>query len=458
VNKLNYALLIQDQTEEDQLNYALRKCDANVKTYRSLNELWSSLFTDTPNAIFADIRLFNNEEKFLKDHPLIINNTVSLILFYRDSDGPIVKNLPDSLFFDFVKLSSVYDLTCRRIHFRLKKFIQLELEKNELAQKIDAKDREFNNFQQKYFKLKSDEAMKTVGYLFVKRFFHQFRMTKNYLSSLAQTLEDFSFIQDYLMFEVEKEKQRIKTLNLSDKSRAIPSILIEENLTAAYFKNYTLKTCESIAADIFGRHSITLTLESSPGKIKYILSLKVNASYFDHVDKEFLSRILSGELQRFYAPEYISNIVKPIYELMPREDRIQKNIEHRNCLYEISLKSLKQEITAFNDFRWKNFFDDLIIGINQSMNGKGEIYVNGIDGLFIVIDYSFEIKELMYFLNQFMTWSYFEVEESSIGKMVDLGIRQLNLKTENLEQILGIEGRNSSVIDRKSFQEMIDVI
>jgi len=75
-----------------------------------------------------------------------------------------------------------------------------------------------------------------------------------------------------------------------------------------------------------------------------------------------------------------------------------------------------------------------------------------------VIDYSFEIKELMYFLNQFMTWSYFEVEESSIGKMVDLGIRQLNLKTENLEQILGIEGRNSSVIDRKSFQEMIDVI
>ena len=84
---LNYALLIQDQTEEDQINYCLRKCGVNITTHRSLNELWQSMLTNTPQAIIVDIRLFNNEERFLKDHPLVLSGSVSLILFFRDSDG-----------------------------------------------------------------------------------------------------------------------------------------------------------------------------------------------------------------------------------------------------------------------------------------------------------------------------------------------------------------------------------
>lgn len=458
MNKLNYALLIQDQTEEDQINYALRKCQANVQTFNSLNELWSSLFTETPNAIFVDIRLFNNEDKFLKDHPLIINKTVNLILFFRESDGPIVKNLPLELFFDQIKLSSTYDLSCRQIHLRLNRIIQLEFEKKELTQKLDAKNLELDTIQQKYYQVKSDEVMKTVAYVFIKRFFHQFRITKNFLNSLAQTIEDFSFIQEYLIFEVEKQKQKIKTINLSGKAKGIPSILIEENITDAYFKNYAVKTCTSIASDLFGRQAVSFNLESSPGKIKYILSLKLQSNYVDHFDREFLSKILSADLQRFSAPEYLSAEVKPIYELIPVAERIQKNMDHRNCIFEISFGSLKSEIIKYNEFRWHNFFRDLIIGILQTISGKGEIYSNGLDSLFVVMDYTIEIKELMFFLDQFMTWSYFDSEESSIGKMVDLPIRQLNLKSMPIEQILGV-GRNMiNPSENKTIQEMIDVL
>ena len=94
-------------------------------------------------------------------------------------------------------------------------------------------------------------------------------------------------------------------------------------------------------------------------------------------------------------------------------------------------------------FHWDSFFSDLVSGINQTINGSGDIYINGISDLFIVADYSVEMKELMYFLDQFMTWTYFETEESSIGKLIDLSLVRLNLKKKSILDVVNRRGMTS---------------
>ena len=449
MNKLNYALLLIDQTEEDQINYSLRKCGASVKTYRSLNELWESLFTETPSAVVVDIRLFNNEERFLKDHPLIMNSTVSLILFFRDSDGPILKNLNEQIFYDYLKMSPSYDQMCRHINHRLQLVLKLEKERVEYAQKLEVREKELQKFQNKFYQVKSEEAVKTVGYLFTKRFFHQLKITKNFLAALSQTLEDFSFIESYMLFEIDREKQKIKTVNLSKKSRVIPNIFIEESLTNSYFKGHVVKTCDSIINDTFGYHSKLVKLEKLPGSIRYILGLKVSSNYVDHVDVEYISRIISTELQRSTSQSVSRSLIKPIHELLPYADRIKRNIDHRNVIYQIDLVALKNEIKNFEEFSFEEFFNDLVSGINQVFSGQASIYTNGLNEIYILADYSINIDEAALFLDNFMTWSYFDSEETSIGRLIDFTLRRLNLKESCLEKILGVG--NEGMVKRNEF-------
>jgi hypothetical protein len=442
VKSLNYAILIQDQSEEDQLNYSLRQCESTVTTYSSLEELWSCLFSNTPNAVIVDIRLFNNEDRFLKDHPLVKDNTISLIPFYRDSDGPILKNIPEDTFYDQIKMSPSYELVCRQISKRLQRIRELELDRSDLSQKLEVREKELASHQKKFYQLRSEEAVKTVAYLFSKRFFHQFRITKNFLSALSHTIEDFSFIEEFILFEVDGQRQRIKTINLSEKSTSIPSILSEESLTDSYFKSYVTKTCGSIVRDIFGRHTLIIKIESMPGKTKYVVGFKVQSAYMGHVDNEFLSKVLSGELQRFTSPEFVGSSVKPLHELIPIAERIKKNIDHRHVMYQIDLQALKSSVNNFHEFHWNSFFNDLIVGINQTLNGRSSIFADGINSIYLVCDYSIEIKEVMLFLNDIMTWSYFESEDTSIGKLIDFPLRQINLKDECLGKILGVGPNN----------------
>ena len=449
MNKLNYALLLIDQTEEDQINYSLRKCGASVNTYRSLNELWESLFTATPNAVVVDIRLFNNEERFLKDHPLIMDSTVSLILFFRDSDGPILKNLNEKIFYDYLKMSPSYDQMCRHINHRLQLVLKLEKERVEYAQKLEAREKELQKFQHKFFQVKSEEAIKTVAYLFTKRFFHQLKITKNFLAALSQTLEDFSFVESYMLFEVDREKQKIKTANLSKKSRVMPNIFIEESLTNSYFKGHVVKTCDSIVNDTFGYHSKLLKLEALPGSIRYILGFKVSSNYVDHVDVEYISRIISAELQRSTSQSVSQTLIKPIHELLPFADRIKRNVDHRNVIYQIDLGALKNEINNFGEFSFQEFFNDLVSGINQAFSGQVSIYTDGLNAIYLMADYSLSRDEATLFLDRFMTWSYFDTEESSIGKLIDFPMRQLNLKESCLEKILGVG--NEGMVNQNEF-------
>ena len=436
MKNLNYSILLQDQSEEDQINYALRKCQSHVKTHQSLDQLWESLFSETPTAVIIDIRLINNNKFFFKNHPLIQSKAVALILFYRDSDGPILKNLKPSLVFDQIKFSSNYDLLVEQINYRLNHLVRLEEEVTEYRHQFEAKSSELTAVRNQLYKQKSDELFKTVAYLFTKRFFHQFRMMKNFLPALSKTIEDFSFIESFIVFEVDSKRQHIKTLNLSGKSKIIPSFKSEDSLTNAYFKGYVTKTCNSIIADLFGMNNLSIKLEDNPGRVKYVLGIKVQKDYHSHIDGEFLTRVLSGELQRFYAPEFISNNQKSIHELIPVAERIRCNFDTRNVVYQINFETLKNAISSYDVFHWDNFYRDLITGINQSLNSSGTIYLDGINGLYLLVDYSYDVKDLMYFLDQFMTWSYFDSEESTIGKLVDLRLVRLNFKKTRLEEIL----------------------
>ena len=441
MKKLNYSLLLQDQSEEDQIHYSLRKCNSNVKTFNDLDSLWASLFTETPSAVIVDIRLFNNQEKFLKNHPLVVNKTVALIIFSREADGPILRNISPEIVFDHIKFSSNYDLLIQHINIRLSYVVELEHKVVELGQMNDAKANELSAVRKQLYKIKSDELSKTIAYMMTKRFFYQFRMMKNFLPALAKTMDDFSFIEKLIVFEVDAKKQKIRTLNLSDKTTTIPSLQTEETLTDAYFKSYVVKTCNSIIADLFGLNNISFNLEKYPGKVKYVVGLKTQKSHKAHIDEEFLSRVLSGELQRFSDEDFINLSQRPLYEIFSVAQRIAMNQDARNVVYHIDFSSLNCSIEKEDYFHWDSFFNDLISGINQTLNGLGTIFINGISDLFIVADYSVEIKELMYFLDQFMTWSYFEAEESSVGKLIELPLLRLNLKKKSILDVVNNSAR-----------------
>ena len=79
MTNLCFHLFLQDQTEEDRINYELRQLKSTTKTFNGFDELWESLFSDAPNAIIVDIRRLNTEARSLRQHPLVENGTVSLL-------------------------------------------------------------------------------------------------------------------------------------------------------------------------------------------------------------------------------------------------------------------------------------------------------------------------------------------------------------------------------------------
>ena len=65
MTNLTFHLFLQDQTEEDRINYELRQLKSTTKTFNNFDELWESLFSDAPNAIIVDIRRLNTEARSL---------------------------------------------------------------------------------------------------------------------------------------------------------------------------------------------------------------------------------------------------------------------------------------------------------------------------------------------------------------------------------------------------------
>ena len=355
-------------------------------------------------------------------------------------------------------MSPSYEAVCQKINQRLQLVFKLECERNDILQKLEAKEKELEKFQRKYYQSKSEEAFKAVAYLFSNRFFHQFRITKNFLSALSQTLEDFSFIKEYILFEVRDCGQQVQSLNLSSKSRTIPRISLEETVTGSYFKSYVAKTCNSITNELFGKNSINFKIEQIPGRIQFVLGVKLESNYVNHIDSSYISRVLSGELQRYTSPNLVKEILKPIHLLFPIAERIKKNIDHRQVIYQVDLGMLTREINSFDEFSWNSFFNDVVIGLNEGMKGEVTIFSDGVRGIFLLADYSTNIDEAALFLQNLMTWSYFNSEESTIGRLIDLSIRRLNLKESCLEKIIGFDGVVNNLSLTSQEEELTNVL
>ena len=428
--KLEYSILLLDQSEEDQINFSLRQLGSKITTFKNLDSLWQSIFVSPPSAIIIDIRKMNTEEKTILSHPIIKNKNIPLILFYRDSDLPILRNIELDNFYDKIKMAPSYSEDLKRITNQVNCLLSKEIIAQELKQTLDLKDIEIENLKKDNIKIKSNEIYRSIGYLFIQRFFHQLKLKKNFIPSLAGTIEDFSFIENYILFEIDSEKQKVRSNNISTKSKVIPSFNVEENLTNAYFKNHITKTCTSITVDLFGKDSIICKIEEMPGKVKFILGMKISKEYLKFVDNEFISKVLSSELQRFADKNLIKNVIKPLWDLLPWADRIKKDIDVRNILYLIDLSDLKK--TAQKNFHWNLFFEDFINGINQVTNGEAQIFNDGFSKLYIVLDYTVDIKFLMHYLDEFMVWNYFEDENNSIGKIIELSLKRINLKETEL--------------------------
>jgi len=457
VEKLNYALLLQDQSEEDQIVYTLRNLGAQVKTHRSLNEIWESLFSVAPASVIVDIRLLNSESKFLKNHPMIMSGSIPLIIFYRDSDSPIMRNISDENFYEELKLSSSYEKPLKIIHKRLLRSTEIEVSKAEIEQKLHAREKEVLVLKEKLYNSKSEEIIKTVAYLLTRRFYYNQKLVRNFIGALAKTIEDFSFIERMILFEINHSKQRIKTVNISNKSKNIPSLRIEEVLTDSYFKGYMLKACESAAFDEFGHNSVIIRIDELPGRTKYFMALKVESKYINHVDTNYLSNILSSELQKSASCLSSKLLIKSVYEIFPLADRIRKNLDHRKVIYHIDLSSLRESIDSVEEFQWESFFNELLEGLIISLGGDNILYVNGISGVFFAVDYSFDTKEISLYLDSLKVWSYFESDESSLGKMIELKLEKLNLKQDSIECMLLFKRKTDNRVKNFTNRENVDV-
>ena len=128
-------------------------------------------FRRNSNCCYHRHKAFNNQDKYFKIIHSIINKAVALIIFSRESDGPILRNISPEIVFDHIKLSSSYDLLIEHINIRLSHLVELEHKVVELGQMNDARENELRAVRKQLYKNKSDELLKTIAYMMTKDFF-----------------------------------------------------------------------------------------------------------------------------------------------------------------------------------------------------------------------------------------------------------------------------------------------
>lgn len=411
------AILIDDVSAAKTISGALREIGIFAHYYNSLEDLWVSANTQSPDLCLVDVKKMSEGSLKLKDHPKVRSGKLKLAFYYTESTKILLHSTFSTANYGLIRgdISLIDQLrnTLKRVHeeIRLKEqneALELRLEQLRLRQQQRSTDQESLDSIAKY----------NLTFRNLAAQFKQVHSTEAFSNKMIQFFSNWDECDAFSVYALNSTKQKLVSIQSTMSGfKVLPDLWLTSPCLEG-MGQYAQEMAFEVGHGHLGSDVMPIRISGAFHDPDFLIMASFKQTKLKSISLDNLETRLSSEYRRVcaLATSFAKGDVKVmnIYDSLQMMDDEQFNSiesKYRTAVLDMnSLVSLIRQNTT-NRFSWKSFHIEFTSELFEMLKGSCKISYYGAEKILIFLDKKFidtNYQVVKHFASDFQYWRYFE--------------------------------------------------
>lgn len=447
------ALLVSDLKVAKKLSEVYKTMGVSPYVCTSLSEFWQETLKEMPHMAVVDVKMMNQGDYLLKDHPMVISEELPLAFYYDETSSALLYSAYDTLNFGFIdgRLSLKGQLKAV-----LKRYNTFNSWQDRAKDALLAEE----NLDSKLAKIvkKTEELKEKTFYQALQKSIQgRLELEKeadDFQSAIARVFAPIKEFRSFTFLELSPSKQKLVSPKFQyDKYVEIPSLWLGRTCGNG-IEFFAQNMASQICLELMGGELMSLIIRGKSREPDMMIFIRVEGEEFlAQFDWESLERYLSGLYSYFALRGTTENDQAKLngqtwdlfsllddikYGALP-ESRVEGGYE-RFALIGIDFKELVDRALAQEGMRfyWKRFFSDFLNGLDVQKGINARNYHYDLRHTFLLVDkeeVEHTLSEIKNYCLRYPFWRYFEDADVVLGASLKPEVRIIPMSPQAITMI-----------------------
>ncbi|MBD65742.1 MAG: hypothetical protein CME62_11080 [Halobacteriovoraceae bacterium] len=411
------ALLIEDIVEAKNISDGLREIGIFAHFYQSLDELWVSLNTYTPDLCIIDVKLMSQGTLLFKNHPKVQEDELKYAFYYKDSTKLLLNSTHGLNHYGLLRAEVDIVDQLKSILRRRNEELRLSQQNETMMRRVERlkmRGQRLSEAQEESHKLRSQHQR-------VKKLINQFgtvNSANEYLNRLITFFDAWEECESFGVYHLNSTGQKLIAPKAKKaKYKILPDLWLtseNENGIASYAQEMAFDVSYGLISD----RLLTLKIYGTEENPDVIVVGHFREDQLENFEWDLLENKLNSEYRKalinFYRSESDKSSQQNIFDTFQIMDDIQYHqakTDHKYVVVSFSKLVHKVMTNLENRFHWKSFAREFQTDLREILTGDFHIANLGVENFVISLDKKFietDYPKLKAFLADFQLWRYFE--------------------------------------------------
>ena len=411
------AILMNEIDEAKKVSDELREIGIFAHYYHSLDEMWLSLNTSTPDLCIVDVKLMSQGTLLFKNHPKVKSSELKYCFYYKESTKMLLNSTYGLNHYGLIRSEISIKDQLKSALRRRNDELRLQSEREELSTRLERLRVRSKRLSEVHDadhakQLQHDKALELI------KNFGRTNSPNEFMTRVVSMLESWEDCNKFGIYHLNKTGQKLISPNAkTTKYQHLPDLWL-----AAECEDGINEYAKAMAYDVtFGllEGDITnISIRGNKSNPDIIILADFDKEKLSHFEWKLLETKLESEyrstLIEFYKRDTHQTFEENIFNTFKRMDDIQFHqveAEHKFVMVDFSRLTHFLGTQLDNRFHWATFHKEFTSELAEILNSKVKVSTLSFDKFVVSLDkYSLdlEFQKLKVFVEDFEAWRYFE--------------------------------------------------
>lgn len=411
------AILMNDIEEAKKVSDELREIGIFAHYYHSLDDLWLSLNTTTPDLCIVDVKLMSLGTLLFKGHPKVKSNQLKYCFYYKESTKMLLNSTYGLKHYGLIRaeisLSDQLKSVLRRRNDELRLIderaeLQARLERLKLRSKRLSEVHEADSLKQS----QHEQALDLI------KNFGSVSSPNEFMTRVISMFESWEACSKFGIYHLNKTGQKLVSPKVQNtKYKIFPDLWLATECSEG-INEYARSMAFDVTFGLIEGDITSISVRGNKSNPDIIILAEFAKSNLEHFEWKLLETKLESEyrssLINFYKRESEDLYTENVFRTFTRMDDIQFHqveAEQRFVLVDFSRLTNFLGTQLDNRFHWNTFYQEFTSELAELLSSKFKVSNLSFDKFIVSLDkknLDLEFQKLKAFTEDFETWRYFE--------------------------------------------------
>lgn len=411
------AILMNDITEAKKVSDELREIGIFAHYYHSLDDLWLSLNTTTPDLCIVDVKMMSLGTLLFKTHPKVKSNQLKYCFYYKESTKMLLNSTYGLNHYGLIRAEISISDQLKSVLKRRNDELRLFGERAELETRLERLKLRSKRLSEVHEKDSQKQTQHEQALELIKNF-GSVSSPNEFMNRVISMFENWDACAKFGIYHLNKTGQKLISPKVQNtKYQIFPDLWLASECSDGV-NEYARSMAFDVTFGLIEGDITSITVNGNKTNPDIIILADFSISNLEHFEWKLLETKLESEyrssLINFYKRESESTFTENIFSTFDRMDNIQFHhveAEHRFVLVDFSKLTQFLGTQVDNRFHWSTFYKELTSELAELLNSNFKVSGLSFDKFIVSLDkknLDLEFQKLKAFADDFESWRYFE--------------------------------------------------